>query len=83
MNCPKCGLQVSDETNICPRCGEALKPAQAPAPQSRRVPNIPRRAQDPLPERPAKSQRSGGLSGCLSAVLLCAGICVILAVILI
>lgn len=58
MLCPKCGLQISDGTNICPRCGTAVQP-EAPSPkQERHVPNLPRIPQDPLPERPAHNTGS-------------------------
>lgn len=53
MLCPKCGLQLPDGMNICPRCGTAVQPDAPASRPERRVPNLPRIPQDPLPERPA------------------------------
>ena len=39
--------------------GRSLKSEEQPEPQVRAVPNIPRRAQDPLPERPERGGSSG------------------------
>ena len=50
ITCPNCGFQAPDDASECPRCGTGLQQA----PQPRRVPNIPRRPQDPLPERPGR-----------------------------
>ena len=52
--CPKCGKEVPEGTTACPECGAEL--TERPV---RRVPNIPRREPDSLPERPGKEQPSG------------------------
>lgn len=52
--CPKCGKEVPEGTQTCPACGAEL--AERPV---RRVPNIPRREPDSLPERPGQGSSSG------------------------
>lgn len=49
MTCPKCGKEVPEGTLTCPECGAEM--AERPV---RRVPNIPRREPDSLPERPGQ-----------------------------
>ncbi len=58
ITCPHCGFQAPDGMAECPRCGADMRPA----PRERRVPNIPKRPQDPLPERPASDRSSGKIS---------------------
>ncbi len=52
--CPKCGKEIPEGATACPECGAEL--AERPV---RRVPNIPRREPDSLPERPGKEPSSG------------------------
>ena len=52
--CPKCGKEIPEGTTTCPACGAEL--TERPV---RRVPNIPRREPDSLPERPGKEASSG------------------------
>ena len=51
--CPKCGKEIPEGAAACPECGAEL--TERPV---RRVPNIPRREPDSLPERPGKEQSS-------------------------
>ena len=51
--CPKCGKEIPEGTTTCPECGAEL--TERPM---RRVPNIPRREPDSLPERPGKEASS-------------------------
>ena len=68
--CPKCGKEIPEGTTICPACG-----AETTERPVRRVPNIPRREPDSLPERPGKEQPSG-ISG--KTILIAAVVIVIL-----
>lgn len=52
--CPKCGKEIPEGAQTCPECGAEL--AERPV---RRVPNIPRREPDSLPERPGKVESKG------------------------
>lgn len=58
--CPKCGRQMADDLQVCPNCGAGTSgETQQEAPRPRAVPNIPRREQDALPERPEREGTSG------------------------
>lgn len=78
--CSNCGKEIPEGTTICPKCGQDVsvqsqQEVKTEIPQQERrvraVPNIPRRDQDPLPERPASDNTSGGK---FSTILLIAAV---------
>lgn len=81
MVCSKCGSQLPEGTKICSVCGAQLSSDEdqkkSASQEVKRVPNIPRRAQDPLPERPAQDKKSLGI-GCLSVFLITAVVIVVI-----
>ena len=71
--CSNCGREIPEGAAKCPACGqdvsgqaqqdqktEPIQQEQQAEPRVRAVLNIPRRDQDPLPERPASDKTSGG-----------------------
>lgn len=75
ITCPNCNRDIPDGTKNCPDCGHEIPvPVQQdpqPERQARAIPNIPRRDQDPLPERP---ERGNNGSNKIFMILLAAAV---------